>query len=339
MILKQGSSGDDVRKLQLGLAYLGYHPGIADGRFGRSTEEALGAFQTAHKLFSDGKAGPSTLQVYNAALADSGDDGDPYFITWSFTKTPDTEIKPGPNLPKLTKPYWPVCAADTFGGGRGNTGTVLRSDIAVLYDAFYQEIHDLGGIVTSAGGRRLLDSESNPNRSKKSFHYTGRAFDLDPASGMNDPATDPYVITQAEGRYWEVWARSTLATEEMMKKLYGGNVSGGKMTHEAWHILSQKDAKGKMVSIPTTTQVRGMFFSLTDVALKHDFHRISARRSFFTSGNAGGAEWWHFQNVRGLVKGDTTFGSDLRRVYTLEDCRKFAYWDEVRNAVFGVGWV
>ncbi len=340
MILKYGSSGEDVHKLQLGLAYLGYHPGIADGQFGHGTENALEAFQEAAGLFADGEAGHSTLSAYNAAL---GASGKVYGISNEADLAPDTEISPsdddGTQL-NLTKPYWPVCPADQFDGEQGNTGTVLRSDIAAFYRAFYEEIHELGSIVTSAGGRRLLASGSNPNRSKKSFHYTGRAFDLAPASAMMNPKTDPYII-QADphkDRYWEVWCRSTLDKDALIKKLYGGTVAGGKITIRAWHVIEQPDIKGKTRHIPTTQEVQGVFFSLTDVALKHGFNRIRARRSFFTAGNAGGAEWWHFQNELGLIPRITTFGSELRKTYALDECRKFAYWNDVRNAVFGLDW-
>lgn len=340
MILKRGSRGEDVRTLQMGLLHLGYHPGVADGVFGTGTENAVSAFQTASGLLSDGEVGLTTLLAYNEAL---GDAGSKYYIPTELDQSPDTEIEPSSDdgtLLKLTKPYWPACPADKFGEGQGNIGTVLRSDIAAFYQALYDEVHDLGGIVTSAGGRRLLSSGSNPNRSKKSFHYTGRAFDLAPASGMDDPKTDPYVI-QADPhseRHWEVWCRSSLDKDTLIEKLYGGPVAGGKMTIEAWKVIQQEDAKGRTVSIPTTERVQGVFFSFTDVALKHGFNRIKARSSFFTQGNAGGAEWWHFQNEVGLLPRITTFGSELRKTYTLEECREFAYWDEVRNAVFGLDW-
>jgi len=339
MILRIGSRGEDVRNLQLGLAYLGYHPGIADGVFGEGTERAVSAFQTASGLLSDGEVGDSTLSAYNFAL---GDGGAAYHIDYNVDVTPDTEIEPsdddGSQL-NLTKPYWPACPADQF-NGQGNEGTVLRSDIAPFYQALYDEVHDLGGIVTSAGGRRLLTAGSNANRSKKSFHYVGRAFDLAPLSGMADPETDPYIIEADphSDRHWEVWCRSSLDKDALIKKLYGGSVAGGKMTIEAWQVIEQKDSGGNTVHIPTTKRVQGVFFSFTDVALKHGFNRIRARRSFFTSGNAGGAEWWHFQNELGLLARITTFGSELRKTYSLDECREFAYWDEVRNAVFGLDW-
>ena len=54
MILREGIKNDLVRKLQEGLAYLGYHPGPVDGHFGDMTEDAVEAFQKKSKIYVDG---------------------------------------------------------------------------------------------------------------------------------------------------------------------------------------------------------------------------------------------------------------------------------------------
>ena len=64
-MLKTGSSGDEVAKLQKRLAASGFDPGAADGVFGPKTEAALKAFQESAGIAVDGIAGPAT----NAALA------------------------------------------------------------------------------------------------------------------------------------------------------------------------------------------------------------------------------------------------------------------------------
>ena len=55
MLLKVGSKGDDVKKLQakLGLS--------ADGAFGPGTEKAVKAWQTKNGLTADGVMGPKSL--------------------------------------------------------------------------------------------------------------------------------------------------------------------------------------------------------------------------------------------------------------------------------------
>jgi len=54
-ILRRGSKGDDVKRMQakLGLS--------ADGDFGPGTEAALRKWQSANGLTADGVAGPKTL--------------------------------------------------------------------------------------------------------------------------------------------------------------------------------------------------------------------------------------------------------------------------------------
>ena len=59
-VLKSGSQGTEVRKLQVRLAELGYYSGGADGIFGPSTEAAVKAFQRNNSLTADGAAGEQT---------------------------------------------------------------------------------------------------------------------------------------------------------------------------------------------------------------------------------------------------------------------------------------
>ncbi len=67
-VLKAGSKGEAVRKLQQHLAALGY--GIAaDGLFGPATQAALRRFQKENGLVADGIAGPNTLAALKTAIA------------------------------------------------------------------------------------------------------------------------------------------------------------------------------------------------------------------------------------------------------------------------------
>ncbi|MBT9385464.1 peptidoglycan-binding protein [Pseudooceanicola sp. CBS1P-1] len=65
--LRRGSSGDPVPELQTLLASAGFDVGAADGLFGRQTEDAVEAFQTARRLLPDGIVGPATWGVLLAA--------------------------------------------------------------------------------------------------------------------------------------------------------------------------------------------------------------------------------------------------------------------------------
>ena len=87
-----------------------------------------------------------------------------------------------------------------------------------------------------------------------------------------------------------------------------------------------------MSVVPVTDR----FFNFTELAAKYGWVGISGRRKFFDgTGSYTMSEWWHLQNSTGLTKGQTTFGSELLRLYSLEECRKFLFWGEVKDAVWG----
>ena len=68
VLLKEGASGLDVRKLQGRLAELGYYSGGVDGIYGASTTSAVKAFQRANSLSADGQAGEQTqTKLYSSS--------------------------------------------------------------------------------------------------------------------------------------------------------------------------------------------------------------------------------------------------------------------------------
>lgn len=60
MMLKKGSRGTEVKKLQEQLSKLGHNAGAVDGIFGTKTYNAVRAFQRASGLAVDGIVGPKT---------------------------------------------------------------------------------------------------------------------------------------------------------------------------------------------------------------------------------------------------------------------------------------
>lgn len=62
-LYKKGSRGEMVKQIQKALYGAGFPAGAIDGVYGRLTEEAVKAFQTAHKLKADGIVGPATLTL------------------------------------------------------------------------------------------------------------------------------------------------------------------------------------------------------------------------------------------------------------------------------------
>jgi peptidoglycan L-alanyl-D-glutamate endopeptidase CwlK len=59
-VLRRGSEGEEVARLQRRLRGQGFSPGLPDRRFGPATEAALLAFQRARGLLADGICGPET---------------------------------------------------------------------------------------------------------------------------------------------------------------------------------------------------------------------------------------------------------------------------------------
>jgi len=314
MILREGDKGDLVEKLQEALAYLGYHPGPLDGHFGSATEDAVEAFQKKSKIYMDGAVGPSTADMLNRAL------GSPKIELHLNLSPPVEDIR---DTDKKLK--WVRCPADKYQNRGGYTRTTLRGDTAAAYNKLYEEVHALGGIITSAGGRRGLGGKAGASRSKKSMHYVGRAFDMALPTGMQNPSTDPYLIENAGGRKWTVWCKTD-------------DPSVAEKTIEASYVVTKKNAKGKKYTIIKTREVTYRAFSFTALAARYGFRNISARRSFFRGGAYGGAEWWHFQWEGDLEPNRTTFGEELLKVYTLQKAKKFVYWNEAKNCRWKVNW-
>ena len=89
VLLRKGSRGDAVKKLQEGL-------GIgADGMFGAGTESAVKEFQTKHGLDADGLAGPETL-----AMLDTFEEMTPE-VAEAATVQPDEEHFESEPLPEI----------------------------------------------------------------------------------------------------------------------------------------------------------------------------------------------------------------------------------------------
>jgi hypothetical protein len=64
MTMQRGSSGDNVRKLQLRLKELDLYRDNADGNFGGGTESAVKVFQRNQGLTVDGRVGPATWAAF-----------------------------------------------------------------------------------------------------------------------------------------------------------------------------------------------------------------------------------------------------------------------------------
>lgn len=308
VLYKVGSRGETVKKVQEALANLGFDPGSIDGIFGSKTEDAVEQFQQSLKILVDGIAGTGTILELNKSLKKKG------YPEIDFKLDSNKIIEPTKKL------RWIKCKADIFEGRGGYASLTLRSDAAEAYKNLYDDVKSLGGIITTAGGKRSLVQKTSPSRSKKSMHYVGIAFDLSLPTGMQNSNDDPYIIVDKGNREWEVWCRTD---DESVQEITLESVT-----------VSTIRGKTKIKK----TNVKGRFFSFTELAENHGFYPIRGRRSFYRGGSYTGAEWWHFQFEKALETGKSKFGIELARCYPIDRCRKFPYWEEAKNCVFGIDW-
>ena len=102
-VLKEGSSGDDVVRLQERLKELNFSPGGVDGDFGPATEAAVLAFQRSRGLLADGIVGPRTARALGldpqAAAPSVAPGVTPGMVAKMFPFTPLDNIKT--NLPPV----------------------------------------------------------------------------------------------------------------------------------------------------------------------------------------------------------------------------------------------
>lgn len=300
MVLKKGSKGTDVKELQNALKELGYNVGTVDGDFGPATSRQVELFQEANELYQDGIVGKGTLTIMNEQL--------PERLRFTIDGEPD----PDETFIKLP---WTKVETDKVPGSQGYSYFRLREDAAEAYNDLRSDVLALGGVITSAGAKRpITDSKRMASRSVKSLHYTGLAFDLALDSGMNNPKKERFVIEEVGARGWNVWCR-TEDESVPVRRLEG-------YTYHNTKVI-----------------VEDRFFSFTDLAKKHGFEPISARRSFKGGGSYLGAEWWHFQFEKALIPGVSTFGGELLKVYSLSELKsKFEPWEISKNAVWKESW-
>jgi peptidoglycan hydrolase-like protein with peptidoglycan-binding domain len=105
-VLRNGSSGPEVKQLQEQLNKLGYNVGEADGKFGPKTEAAVKKFQADKGLEADGVVGAKTREALKKATTPApaptpgtGDGFEPAPGAWTPAPTLD-EVKTGGKLLK-----------------------------------------------------------------------------------------------------------------------------------------------------------------------------------------------------------------------------------------------
>lgn len=308
-VLKLGSKGPDVKKLQEGLRALGYTVGVPDGSFGPKTESAVEKFQETQGIYGDGVVGPVTALKFDEAVRVVSPSS---ALAWSSPARPSA-----PSAGRLAIVQVP---ADKM-GHRGYESMRMREDVAARYNALRAEALALGGGITTAGCLRPLSSGGSPSQSMTSLHYCGIAWDLSLDSGMQS-VSNRYVVTDAGDRRWRVWMRvaPSAAAPTTLSAVTCATVGG--------------------VTSLQTTKTTGHFVDFTAMAERHGFKPIRGRKSFFAGGSYSGAEWWHFQCEGVLTPGVSTFGGELLKIYDEDQIKKtyMGNWAAVRDNVWQESW-
>lgn len=158
--LSQGSSGEDVRQLQIRVAgYPGYHSLLTlDGDYGPATAAAVTRFQQAYGLVADGIAGSQTFnKIY--ALQDA--DCTPVHFSYS-------ELNYN-------------CGAYNFEGGAVSPATARSNALKVMWrlEALRHALGDRPLTITS--GFRSYACNSSVGGASDSQHLYGTAADIGPS--------------------------------------------------------------------------------------------------------------------------------------------------------------
>ncbi|MDR6870104.1 peptidoglycan hydrolase-like protein with peptidoglycan-binding domain [Bosea sp. BE125] len=302
-MLSLGDKNDAVRSLQEMLNFLHfkgrmqyktnspYIPLEIDGVFGPDTEDAVLDFQRENNLYADGRVGPITLHQLESD-----------FSRRSIELTSPAAI---PQPDSLTIETYNVDAYE-----EGYKRVRLRSDTMMAFIDVAVALRRAGGLMTSSGGIRSLDTPVNANRSATSLHYSGRAHDLYVWAAMQNPDKDPYVAQRLGDRRYRVFARCWPERAE------DGALPPQTTIKDV--VTYQQRSKGVAAT--------GHFIDLTALFDSAGFKPIRARQSFEAGGDRLGAEWWHFQWEKGLVPGVSTFGDELLKIYTKPTLEKYPPW-------------
>ena len=315
-VIRRGDTGTHVKTLQhaLNLAVRksgaelprtsAETPVSEDGAFGPKTEAAVLAFQKDRDLYEDGIVGPVTWYEIDRACLQ--------------------QLRHAQERDKPVRLHKTVKWKNDY--PEGYDKFTLRADVAEVFEnQILKPMEEAGALMTSSGSKRNLTAPVSANRSATSFHYLLSAFDLFVYSGMVDPHTDPFVITEhpKDPRHWQVWART--------------HKEGAGETKTLEAVTYEKSGNNAYPQkIVTTT---GTFLNFTELAAKAGFFPIPRRPAFLhpKKKTNGAAEWWHFQYEADLVPGVTTFGSQLLRVYSQQDLLNTPPW-KYRDLKFGTEW-
>ncbi len=150
-VLKPGSRGEEVRRLQERLSTIGYAPGKADGSFGANTKVAVAAFQKDAGLSADGVVGARTWAALNTIKV--------YSLKMDGNKSISENFK--------VREFACKDRSDTIVADE----EFVRDKLQAIRDHFKAP-------VTFNSAYRTPEHNRREGGAKNSFHVKGRAFDI-----------------------------------------------------------------------------------------------------------------------------------------------------------------
>ena len=212
--------------------------------------------------------------------------------------------------------------ADGIGSGQDVLSygyTQISSEFSERYKRVYLRANELGGWVTSGGGRRAL-SASRPLGI--GLHNIGRAVDLAPYTGLfKDANTDPnmkYLVIRDEPgskrSKFTIWAI-------VFPDKPGYNAAKAAEAEAAGIIQNRTWTVDRIRSLndESTYTWTGKAFNLTAIFEANGFSRISPINDYLVDGKFRGVEWWHYEIHDGLVPNVTTIGDEVHKLYTYQE--------------------
>jgi peptidoglycan hydrolase-like protein with peptidoglycan-binding domain len=181
--VRQGASGEGVRKLQEKLKELGFDPQGADGQFGPNTLAAIKALQASRGLEVDGIVGPDTwkalgIQV-SASEVNAPSVGAPGHNSDEVVQTPDGPMvtRDGKQMRAELAPHW-----DKMAAAAAQAGIRLSLTSGYRSKAHQQELWDeaLQKYGSASAARKWVAPPGTSN------HQGGTALDINVNGGVYD---------------------------------------------------------------------------------------------------------------------------------------------------------
>lgn len=179
VVLKEGSKGAEVTKLQEGLKKLNFYSGIVDGVFGAKTLAAVINFQSSQQLVADGIVGDKTWSKLNAALSNPRFDFQVINVQEFISS----------NRIKVTNPK--AIAAQLFSNVEEEEGR-FSEDISVTYpEGFVQAktsviVHTIIGVPDDSVNSIRDRIELKRNQNKWEIVWVGRQYKCQSDRGHQD---------------------------------------------------------------------------------------------------------------------------------------------------------